>query len=415
MALIFGRGTRRREERYWGVSSPADLIPRRTGGGYGGYVNNRTAMQTSAVWAAIRLRADLISTLPIKCYRMATIDAVQQQIDIKLSPFMSSPNFMEFVYSSQMSLDSAGNAVGIITETDGLGLPRNIDLQPPECVDVIVNSGKIRKYRIDGTEYDPSIIWHEKQFTAPGLHVGLSPVAYAAYSIGQYRTVQDFATQWFMTGQGPRASLKNADRKINSKEATIVKEAWRASQSMGEPFVHGADWEYSLIDGQQASADWLESQKLSLTDISRFFGVPSDLIDAGLAGGPAVTYANVTQRNLQFLVMHLGPAIVRRENALSQLLSRPRFIKMDSDALLRMDPMSRAQTIKTKIDSRVLAPSEARLEDNRPPFTEAQIEEFEKLGLVKGSSPASSNSQPSADMPGDTPAGMPADQGMNND
>jgi len=116
-----------------------------------------------------------------------------------------------------------------------------------------------------------------------------------------------------------------------------------------------------------------------LQDVSRFFGVPADLIDAAIAGGPNITYANITQRNLQFLVMHLGPAVVRRENALSQLLPRPRFVKLNSDALLRMDPLTRAQMIQTQIQSRVLAPNEARALDNRKPFTPEQIKSGAKV------------------------------------
>jgi len=89
--------------------------------------------------------------------------------------------------------------------------------------------------------------------------------------------------------------------------------------------------------------------------------------------------------------MNLGPAIIRRENALSQMLPRPRFVKLNTDALLRMDPASRAQMLKVQIDARTLAPSEARALDNRKPFTVDQIAEFDELGLnKKGSTPETS-------------------------
>lgn len=389
MGLVFGRNQRSQEQRYWGITGPGDLIPRRVATpGYagGGYVNEKTAMGISAVWAAIRLRADIISTLPIDCFRSVSLDGgdTKQQIEAPLSPFMTGPDFMEFCYSSQMSLDSTGNAIGLIRAADKMNYPTEIELFPTSVIDVVIHDNQLVAYRIEGTEYTPEKVWHEKQFTAPGLHVGMSPIAYAAYSLGQYKSVQAFATQWFVSGNGPRASLKNVEKKINTKEATIVKEAWRASQSIGEPFVHGSDWEYNLIAAQTASNDWIESQKLTLADVSRFFGVPADLIDAALAGGPNVTYANVTQRNLQFLVMHLGPSIIRRENAFSQgLLPKPRFIKFNSDALLRMDPQTRALMIKSQIESRVLCPSEARAMDNRKPYTDDQIKEFELLGLNK--------------------------------
>jgi len=392
MNWAFWRKPPKPEERYWGIGGPGDLVPRRSIRSPGTNITEQTAMEHSAVWAAIRLRADLISTMPIDAYRYISLDDGERiQIDAPLSPFMSAPQFMEWIYSSQVELDRTGNSIGIIREVDGAGYPTDIDLQPSSSVGVLCKGDELTGYRIGNTLYDPSEIWHEKQFTVPGLHVGLSPVAYAAYTLGQYKSVQEFAVQWFSTGQGPRASLKNVEKKISTKEATIVKEAWRASQVIGEPFVHGADWEYSLIASDKASADWIESQRMSLVDVSRFFGVPADLIDAALAGGPNVTYANIVQRNLQFLVMHLGPAVVRRENALSQLLPRPRFVRMNSDALLRMDPLTRAQMIATKINSRTLAPSEARAMDNMKPFTEDQIAEFDKLGLNKrNSTPATS-------------------------
>jgi hypothetical protein len=104
-----------------------------------------------------------------------------------------------------------------------------------------------------------------------------------------------------------------------------------------------------------------------------------------------VTYANVMQRNLQFLIMHLGPAIRRRENSLSMLLPRPRSFKFDEKALLRMDPLTHAQMLAQRIDSRQLAPSEARAMDNLAPFTLAQIEEFNALGLNRrGATPQTS-------------------------
>nr|WP_269149532.1 phage portal protein [Streptomyces acidiscabies] len=96
--------------------------------------------------------------------------------------------------------------------------------------------------------------------------------------------------------------------------------------------------------------------------------------------GSSVTYASMTQRNLQFLIMNLGPAVGRREDAFSRkLVSGPRFVKLNTDALLRMDPEARARTIGARITNRTLAPSEARALDNLPPFTEDQLAEFDRL------------------------------------
>jgi len=283
---------------------------------------------------------------------------------------------------SQVELDRSGNAIGLIRSTDGAGYPLRIDLQASASCTVRVRDGEVSEYYINGKSYAPEVVWHERQYPLAGLPVGLSPVAYAAYTLSEYVSIRDFVTSWFAGGAVPRARLKNNAKKLKPLEALTVKESWRASIAMGEPFVHGSDWDYELIQADHASADWLEGKRFSAVDVARFFGCPADLIDAAVSG-QSVTYANITERNLQFLIMHLGPAIKRREDALTAAIPRPRFVKLNSDALMRMDAMSRAQFIQVQIESRVLAPSEARKLDNRPPFTKEQINEFDELGLNK--------------------------------
>lgn len=388
MGLVFNRG----QKRYWGITSPADLVPRRNYGGPGTpYVTNDSALRNSAVWAAIRLRADLISTMPVYAYRNVRLDGKDIQVDSALTPFLASPEFMAWRYSSQVELDRSGNSIGIITERNAAdNYPSKIDLQPSAACSLVYKDGKLAKYRINGELYDPVNIWHERQFTVSGCDLGLSPVMHAAFTLGQYESIRQFATDWFIGGATPRARLRNTAKKLNPKEALTVKEAWRAAQVAGEPFVSGNDWEYELIQAQQASADWMEAQKIGLEDASRFFGVPADLIDAQM-NSANITYANIVQRNLQFLVLNLGPAIARRENAFSQLLPRPRLLNFDTDALLRMDPATRAQWILTQVQARTLAPSEARALDNRAPYTPEQIKEFDELGLNRrGSTPMTS-------------------------
>jgi HK97 family phage portal protein len=403
MGLLSGRPLKRSfggtvpPGQMWGIANPSDLVPRRIGGGPGGapVVTQNSALQHSAVWACLRQRADLVSTFPIDVYRR--VNGIQVQVPTP--PVLANPagrllgqgdtGILEWLYSTQMDLDRAGNTIGIITARDGLGLPARIELAPVAECSVIVKGGQVANYRICGTLHDPAVIWHERAFTVPGLFVGLSPVAYAAWAIGEYLSVQQFAMAWFGGGAVPRAELKNTAKKIEPKEAAVVKETWRAAITVGEPFVHGNDWEYSMIQAEQASADWLEAKKYSVTDIARFFGVPSDLIDSGPTGATRqMIYANISQRNLQLLTMNLGPAIIRREAALSGLLPQPRYIRFNTDALLRLDPATRAAAIQTQINSRTLTISEARELENRRPLTQKDIDEFLTFWPPAGGGPS---------------------------
>lgn len=376
MSFLFERNRR---------STPAptadELIPPRPAGRATGtaVVTNDTAMRHSAVWACLRLRADLISTMPIDVYRR--VGGIQ--VEVPKPPVIRAPggdrvDVLEWMYSTQVDLDRAGNAVGIVTARDGLGFPARIDLVPISECTVKIRRGELWKYSIAGELYDPDVIWHERQYTVAGLHAGLSPVAYAAWSIGEYLSIQEFALDWFGNGAVPSAMLRNKSKTIAPKDAATTKERFKAAVQGRDVFVTGADWEYSMIQAEQAGGDWINAKNFGIGDIARFFGCPGDLIDAAVATG-SITYANITQRNLQFLIMNLGPAIIRRENALSRLMPTPRYVKLNTDALLRMDPASRAAMIQTQINSRVLAPSEARELDNRPPFTPEQLAEFGAL------------------------------------
>lgn len=373
--VLFGRKMR----EFYGITGAQDLIPQRLPHRSGGVtVTDDSALRHSAVWACLRLRADLISTMPVDVYRRVN----GMQVEMPKPPVLVNPggqrvDICEWLYSSQVDLDRAGNTIGLITEVNGLGLPARIDLQPLAECSVLREKGKL-KYRIAGKLYDPPVVWHEKQYTIPGLDVGLSPVAYAAWSIGEYLSIQQFALDWFGGGAVPKARMRNTQQTVPPDVANAMKERYRASVSNGDIFVTGNDWELDFIQAQNQDASWIEGKRYGVNDIARFFGCPGDLIDAAVSSGN-ITYASITQRNLQLLIMNIGPAVYRRERALSKALPQPRYVKLNTDALLRMDPESRARTLKLQLDSRTLTPDEARELDNRPPLTEDDYAQFDRL------------------------------------
>jgi HK97 family phage portal protein len=358
-------------------------IPPRSGGGRRGVVSvtSDSALRHSAVWACLRIRADLVSTFPIDVFRQVG----KQQVEMPKPPVLVEPggerwDYCDWMYASQFDMDRAGNDFGLITERNALGLPARIDLQSLADVTVIERkeTGRLR-YRIRGVEYEPEQVWHERQYVVAGLPFGLSPVAYAAWSIGEYLSAQQFALDWFSGGGIPKARMKNIAKIIPPKEATAIKARFQETIDHGGLLVHGRDWEYDMIQAEQAGTEWLEGRKFGLADISRFFGCPADLIEAAVSAGGTITYQNLTNRNLQFLIMHLGPAIARREKNLNKLLPRPRFVKLNTDALLRMDPETRGKMMDAAIAARRLTVTEARELDNRPPLTTEQEAEFARL------------------------------------
>jgi HK97 family phage portal protein len=354
--------------------------PRSTGAGSQvARVTEDTALRHSAVWAALRLRADLESSMPVDVYRrVAGIQVEMVKPPVLVTPGGPEVGIKEWMYSSRVDLDRAGNTCGLIVARDKLGYPAVIELQELAATRIYVKNGKISTFKFRGVEYDPYDVWHEKQYTVAGCPVGLSPVSYAKWTISQYLTAQQFSVEWFGSGGLPAAELKNTAKTVTPTESEDIKLRFKATVGPGDVFVHGNDWEYSPLQAIESDQQWINTQQYGVPEIARFFGVPADLLDSAVSG-QSVTYASISQRNLQFLIMNLGPAIDRREWALSRLLPKPRFVKLNSDAILRMDPETRAKVLGQQVRDRLRAPSEQRAVDDLPPFTTDQLAEFDRI------------------------------------
>jgi HK97 family phage portal protein len=346
-------------------------------------VNDDSALRQSAVWACIRLRADHMSTLPVDVFR----DFDGLAVEVNRAPIFDLPDgpawpWHYWAWASQSDLDRTGNAVGIIRERNGMGLPSRIELANTRDTSVRIKDGRVT-WRIGDKEYGAGEIWHERQFPVSGMILGLSPVAYAAWSIGEAMSMQEFALKWFGQGGVPRARLSNTQKTIKPEDAVAIKERWRSSVQGGDLFVTGNDWEYKLIQAEYAGMEFIEGRKMAIPDIARYFGCPADMIDGASSGGSSnINYANITQKNLQFLVHHLGPSIIRREHNWSRgLLPQPKYVKLNTDALLRMDPESREQTIRSQLESFQITVTEARELNNRAPYTAAQKAEAKEYFL----------------------------------
>ena len=50
-------------------------------------------------------------------------------------------------------------------------------------------------YRIGGREFDPADVWHVRAYAQPGAVLGMSPVSFAAESIGLGLAAQGFAAE----------------------------------------------------------------------------------------------------------------------------------------------------------------------------------------------------------------------------
>ncbi|MET3635657.1 phage portal protein [Curtobacterium oceanosedimentum] len=362
--------------------TPNNLFPSRTPNRVGSVnVSKDTALKTSAVWSAVALRAGLVSTLPLLIKRSMP-DGTVQRINsptLQIDGIGGTVSLEEWLYSSQVDLDLMGNAFGLVKQRDPVsGRPTWIQLVDAKSV-TVQQRGGVLTYVYGGEPQDIADVWHEKQYTMSGLPIGLSPLAYGALSIGQNMSALDFALRYFATPGLPTAHLKNTQKTLPAGAVAEIKRRYLASMEERGPFVSGNDWEVDIKNIAANESQFLETINASAGDIVRYFGVPGDLVGIN-ATGQSVTYANITQRFLGFLVLNLQPALVRRERKFSRdLLPNKVFAKFDTDELLRLDPSSQAAVFATRIASRNLTPDEVRAAYEQPPLTPEQIEQMQTL------------------------------------
>ena len=342
------------------------------------------SMQHSVVWSCLDLRASIISSLPASQYRMVgDLKATMPASQLLTNPgalHVGGPlaRFDEWMYAKEMDLGRFGNAFGLIQAWDGgWGVPTRIDLVPAEHVTVRVRKGVV-SYMIDGKEFSSTEVWHERDHVVPGTPIGLEPIGAAAFALATHVTAQEFAAAWFQSGGIPSAVVQKKKGDPTDTEALAVKNRLKSTLAAGDVLVMGSSWEYNMVAVPNSQASFLQTMQASELEIVRFFSTPAAMVDVPIVGS-AVTYANITQKNLDYLTIHLGPVISRREAALGAALPGPHNVELDPKALLRLDPQSVATMNALKVDKRALTPDEWRAQEDKAPLTPDQMDLFNIL------------------------------------
>ena len=344
--------------------------------------NPDAALQVPTVWACVALVANAVSMLPLEVFRRAP-DGVPRQITDP--PLLTNPSGdmtqSEWLHMLMVSLLLRGNAFGRISQRDSQLRPIQIDLLNPDTVrvDVDRDTGKVT-YKVGALGQDITAdMWHVRGMTMPGSKVGLSPISYAAATIGVDLSSRSFAQDFFQGGGIPKAVVKT-DQLVNQEQARTIKERLLASTRTREPIVLGQGLDYKTISVNPEESQFLATQQANVAQIARYFGIPPEMV--GGSGGNSLTYANVEQRQLDFLTLGVSFWLKRLEDAIFGLLPQPQYARFNATALLRTDARTQAEVDNMQLAGKTRVPSELRQRDGLPPMTEAQKAEADMVPLT---------------------------------
>ena len=369
--------------RFSGLFRSRDKPKNRVGGGWsflfggttsGKAVNERTAMQTSAVYACVRILAESVAGLPLHVYERTANGSKSTKPSHPLYRLLhDEPNreMTSFVFRETLMshLLLWGNAYAQIIR-DGRGFP--IALYPllPDRMAVDRNeSGElVYTYQSDKGQVK---LRRENVLHIPGLGfdglIGYSPIAMAKNAVGLALATEDYGAAFFANGANPGGVLEHPGV-IKPEQADRLRESWQ-SQFGGANAHKVAVLEEGLKFHQMSippeQAQFLETRKFQINEIARIFRVPPHMV----GDLEKSSFSNIEQQSLEFVKYTLDPWVVRWEQSLQQALILPSekatiFIKFNLDGLLRGDYQSRMQGYSTGIQNGFMSVNDVRgLED----------------------------------------------------
>jgi len=316
----------------------------------GKVVNERTAMQTSAVYACVRVLSESLAGLPLHVYDRKADGGKVLKLNHPLYQLLhDEPNseMTSFVFRETLMshLLLFGNAYAQIVR-NGRGYP--IALYPllPDRVSVERNPKGEIIYTYHSYKGEVKLrkgeLLHIPGLGFDGL-IGYSPIHMAKDAIGMTLAAEEYGSKFFANGATPGGILEHPN---TIKDIQRVKDGWnaeyRGAGNANKVAILEEGMTFKPITISPDQAQFLESRKFQIAEIARIFRVPLHMI----GDLDKSSFSNITQQSLEFVMYTLNPWVRRWEDSLQSALLLPSeknriIIRFNVDGLLRGDYKSR--------------------------------------------------------------------------
>ena len=362
-------------------------------------VNERTAMQTTAVYACVRILAEAIASLPLHVYEYQDDGGKKLVHDHPLyyllhdepNPEMTSFVFRETLMShlliwgnayAQIIRDGAGRVLGLYPL-----LPDKMDVQRDDKGNIYYVYSRNSDENPMFKEYGNIKLKAEDVFHIPGLGfdglIGYSPIAMAKNAVGMTLACEEYGASFFANGANPGGVLEHPGV---LKDPSKVRESWnsvyRGVSNAHKIAVLEEGMKYQQIGIPPEEAQFLETRKFQINEIARLYRIPPHMV----GDLDKSSFSNIEQQSLEFVKYTLDPWVIRWEQSLQRSLLLPGekgkyFIKLNVDGLLRGDYQSRMNGYAVGRQNGWFSANDIREMENMNPIPD---EEGGNLYLING-------------------------------
>lgn len=321
-------------------------------------VNERSAMQMTAVYSCVRILSEAVAGLPLHLYRYTKDGGKEKAVEHPLYFLLHdepNPEMTSFVFRETLMTHLLlwGNAYAQIIRNGKGEILALYPLMPDRMTVDRDDMGRLYyEYRVSNEDaptmkggtvrLQPSDVLHIPGLGFDGL-VGYSPIAMAKNAIGMAMACEEYGAKFFANGAQPSGVLEHPG---TIKDPSRVRESWTqtfgGSQNANKVAVLEEGMKYTPISISPEQAQFLETRKFQLNEIARIFRVPPHMV----GDLEKSSFSNIEQQSLEFVKYTLDPWVSRWEQGMVRSLlaveeKKGYFIKFNVDGLLRGDYQSR--------------------------------------------------------------------------
>lgn len=362
-------------------------------------VNERTAMQTTAVYACVRILAEAVASLPLHVYeyqddggkKLVHEHPLYYLLHDEPNPEMTSFVFRETLMShlliwgnayAQIIRDGTGRVLGLYPL-----LPDKMEVQRDDRGNIYYVYSRNSDENPMFKEYGNIKLKAEDVLHIPGLGfdglIGYSPIAMAKNAVGMTLACEEYGASFFANGANPGGVLEHPGV---LKDPSKVRESWnsvyRGVNNAHKIAVLEEGMKYQQIGIPPEEAQFLETRKFQINEIARLYRIPPHMV----GDLDKSSFSNIEQQSLEFVKYTLDPWVIRWEQSLQRSLLLPGekgkyFIKLNVDGLLRGDYQSRMNGYAVGRQNGWFSANDIREMENMNPIPD---EEGGNLYLVNG-------------------------------
>lgn len=285
-------------------------------------VNERTAMQMTAVYSCVRILSEAVAGLPLQFYRYTADGGKEKAVDHPLYFLLHDEPALYPLMPDRMEV--------------------NRDVNGHIYYEYWTSSDDAHTMKGSSVRLDPTDVLHIPGLGFDGL-VGYSPIAMAKNAIGMAIACEEYGAKFFANGAAPSGVLEHPG---TLKDPSRVRDSWQAtfggSANANKVAVLEEGMKYTPISISPNEAQFLETRKFQIDEIARIFRVPPHMV----GDLEKSSFSNIEQQSLEFVKYTLDPWVARWEQAMVRALLTPEekktyFFKFNVDGLLRGDYQSR--------------------------------------------------------------------------